>query len=743
MGQKAHSVGLRLGVTKKWKSTWFTNFSHYSDFLHKNLNLKKFFKGILALNPKKSILVDFKIIKHFSNKIFIFVFFYKVKELEKKNQRKNEQKNENISSQVLDSTELEKKTFIQISKKKSISFQNIKTNKNFLNSSILYRLYSLKKNYNLKKKKKIIKNLVRLKVPKVNLKFILNTKKLKIKEISKKNLLNYKIGKNFKRNPLNVLKLKKLHLTKYYNNWIKKEKKKKLIFYKIRGSIDLNSYQKTKIFFKSYNKNLLNLSKNFITFTNKNNSIHKAILKKWYGSKYWSNYLSFELEKKNFKSFINSFFFDLLEEMSYSYKNFEKLLFTKKKNFLSILMKTFFLYNLNKMNSLQFNSLSNRNKSLSGNLNSSKFSLIDLILQMRLNFYGKYFMIWHYNKNLFIKNYYNLNEHFSSKKNFFYKKKEKESLSNLNNNENLKVILNERNNLLKIKTKLKNYLNSSENNLKKEVYKYLYLNTCKKLQTKNLLLKKNTNSGWISNTNQSTILLNKEKSIKKKKDFRLAVQKNFYNNLPGLKLNIYKLTKLYSNIYFINVNSLHSFTLQNFDAFKEKDDLLRETRKKLQALKYVKKGLFQRWRSVKDYLPNVVNIAKISIFMKNSQFLSDFISDQISILPKKYRQTFFFKFVGKILSNIKSDHPEMLGFRLKFTGRFNKWTRSKKWVYSVGSLTFQSYQSYVSYACSHGLVKKGRFSTKLWYQYRDTFVDTLSGYIIDYFHYSKIKQKQC
>lgn len=742
MGQKAHSVGLRLSVTKKWKSTWFTNFSHYSDFLHKNLNLKKFFEGILTLNPKKSILVDFKIIKHFSNKIFIFVFFYKIKNVEKiNNQHKLKQKNEKTNIKI----DLKKNSFIQIQnlKNKQIFFQNLKNNKNFLNYNILYRLYFLKKV--ISKKKNSLSNNNQLlnndtnTLKNYNLKLI-NKKKLNLKKIS----FNYQFSNKFnkKKKILNVNKIKNLHLIKYYNNWLKKDKKKKLIFYKIRGSVDLNKYQQTKVFIKSFNKNILNLSKNFFFFTKNNNKLQSQILNDWFNSKDWSQFISLYSEKKLIKLFLNSFFFDLIEELTNNYKNFDKLLFSKNKNILPVFIKTFFIYNLDKkLNLIFFEELSNRN--LTVNINK-KYNLLDLILQMRLNYIGRYFLIWHYNKNNYIKNFFNVNEYFSTKKNFYYNK--------LNSN---KIQSNElsfnklKNNYINLKLKKQSFDNLLENNTsnnieKRKIYMFLINLIDNKLNSITNMLNNNHKIKWINEKNNINYLIQKSLTVReKKKDIKLSVQNNFFDDVNTLKLNIYKLTKLYSNIYFINVNSLHSFTFQNFNALQEKDDLLKETRKKLQALNYVKKGLLQRWRSVNDYLPNVVNIAKISVFMKNSQFLADFISTQISILPKKYRQTFFFKFIGKILSNIKADHNEMLGFRLKFTGRFNKWTRSKKWVYSVGSLTFQSYKSYVSYACSHGLVKKGRFSTKLWYQYKDNFVDTLSGHIVDYFYYSKIKQKQC
>jgi hypothetical protein len=60
------------------------------------------------------------------------------------------------------------------------------------------------------------------------------------------------------------------------------------------------------------------------------------------------------------------------------------------------------------------------------------------------------------------------------------------------------------------------------------------------------------------------------------------------------------------------------------------------------------------------------------MFLKNVEFLSNFISYQISVLPKRTRQTSFLKFLSKIILNFKGARPEILGFRMVFKGRFNK-----------------------------------------------------------------------
>ena len=42
MGQKVHPTGIRLGIVKDWNSTWYADSSNFADFLHKDLEVRKY-----------------------------------------------------------------------------------------------------------------------------------------------------------------------------------------------------------------------------------------------------------------------------------------------------------------------------------------------------------------------------------------------------------------------------------------------------------------------------------------------------------------------------------------------------------------------------------------------------------------------------------------------------------------------------------------------------------------------------
>ena len=48
MGQKVNPVGIRLGITKDWKSKWFANSREYADYVETDYKLRKFLRKKLS-----------------------------------------------------------------------------------------------------------------------------------------------------------------------------------------------------------------------------------------------------------------------------------------------------------------------------------------------------------------------------------------------------------------------------------------------------------------------------------------------------------------------------------------------------------------------------------------------------------------------------------------------------------------------------------------------------------------------
>lgn len=48
MGQKVHPYGIRLGIVKDWKSTWYADSGQYADYLNTDLDVRNFLRKKLA-----------------------------------------------------------------------------------------------------------------------------------------------------------------------------------------------------------------------------------------------------------------------------------------------------------------------------------------------------------------------------------------------------------------------------------------------------------------------------------------------------------------------------------------------------------------------------------------------------------------------------------------------------------------------------------------------------------------------
>lgn len=84
MGQKTHPHGLRVGIHRKWNSTWFAQGTEYPQFLANQRNIEALLQNGLqsyaytkASGATRLSLVETRIFKQGLRRLLIFVFFYK------------------------------------------------------------------------------------------------------------------------------------------------------------------------------------------------------------------------------------------------------------------------------------------------------------------------------------------------------------------------------------------------------------------------------------------------------------------------------------------------------------------------------------------------------------------------------------------------------------------------------------------------------------------------------------------
>lgn len=92
MGQKIHPIGLRIGIHRKWNQTWFAENNQAKAMFFHQKNIESFFKAFFQKfaytklsMTKKLLVVDLKFYKYYTNTLYLFVFFYKMRTKRRKN----------------------------------------------------------------------------------------------------------------------------------------------------------------------------------------------------------------------------------------------------------------------------------------------------------------------------------------------------------------------------------------------------------------------------------------------------------------------------------------------------------------------------------------------------------------------------------------------------------------------------------------------------------------------------------
>ena len=58
MGQKVHPFGLRLGIIKTWKSTWYADRKRYAQLLHEDIEIRRLIKERLYQAGVSSVAIE-------------------------------------------------------------------------------------------------------------------------------------------------------------------------------------------------------------------------------------------------------------------------------------------------------------------------------------------------------------------------------------------------------------------------------------------------------------------------------------------------------------------------------------------------------------------------------------------------------------------------------------------------------------------------------------------------------------
>ena len=524
-------------------------------------------------------------------------------------------------------------------------------------------------------------------------------KNLKLNFEKKSSILNNKLSLN--RNLNNKLSLLSFFNKKYIlspKKFVFKNDNNKVINYNLKKDSILFFYKKNKLNLLNSNDKYLNNSLDFNKNLLKLNNTFDFDLK--ISDHTYNNFKIQKHDNINLKFYILHFFYKKF--LKFNILNFLEKTSLKKDKFLIKLVILFFNKKLeNKF--IQFKFKEENNFMMAIFVNLVKKSVIDNIIYQRL-FSNNLLKL----KSLITKSNFSLNNLIVEKdltKYLNYKKQ-------FNNNVNQKLILTNKLNNISFKISNKNLSNSSL--IKFNLNNYL------------VNIKKNKLSG---------IKIENNLKMKKLKYKNVNFDKNSFKKI----LNI--LTKFNTELYFFNIKSLFNFKNLLLDKSLVFNLQKHKTKRYFDIMNKLKKRFNRKWSRIQFLGMDLMNIAQYSLYFKNVKLLTHLISYQLTFLPKNKRQTSFLKYLSKIIFNFKGEFKEIIGLKIQFKGRFNKWKRTKKWIAQAGNLLVQSYNTYIDYSCVKGLVKKGIFSVRIWLQFKKNSKFIIKKNLINFFQYSIFKQK--
>lgn len=141
-------------------------------------------------------------------------------------------------------------------------------------------------------------------------------------------------------------------------------------------------------------------------------------------------------------------------------------------------------------------------------------------------------------------------------------------------------------------------------------------------------------------------------------------------------------------------------------------------------LRAVGKEIRSRYRYIGVYIKDLVRIIFVSFYCKYAQFLISFFAFALSKLPRNRKETTFIRFFVKLLKRFAVQRKEILGVRVRFQGRINRWRRTKHIFAQKGILPLHTYSCRMSYGIAQSIIRKGSFGCRLWISYDSYFAQS-------------------
>ena len=173
-----------------------------------------------------------------------------------------------------------------------------------------------------------------------------------------------------------------------------------------------------------------------------------------------------------------------------------------------------------------------------------------------------------------------------------------------------------------------------------------------------------------------------------------------------------------SNFSFYQINAL-SLTRFAFDyALKQSQNLAQKNAKySKKFIQSTEQELSSRFNGSGAYFKDLVRVSFFAMYLKKADFIANFFASTISKLPRNRKEIPFVHFLVKILKMAASQNPNILGVRIRFQGRLNRWNRTKHIMASKGNVGYFTYNSRIEYGIAQAITRKGTLGVHVWICY--------------------------
>jgi hypothetical protein len=190
---------------------------------------------------------------------------------------------------------------------------------------------------------------------------------------------------------------------------------------------------------------------------------------------------------------------------------------------------------------------------------------------------------------------------------------------------------------------------------------------------------------------------------------------------------ISKLTGREVSVFFVNALALTRFAFQGEGKGKSSQRFLQN----------IDREMVSRYKYVAVYIQDFIRVSFIALFLKKPTFLVQFMALQISKLPRNRKETKMLRFLIKVVKVFAAQRREVVGLRIAFKGRVNRWRRTKQIVGEKGILPLQSINTRIEFGSAKAVTRKGTLGIRLWICYNPVFRRELRKSFLDYIEYSQ------